>query len=320
MDELRGRTWLGARGEAHPDSPAGGAGPGAARLPSALTLPQPFWTTSHPQSPAARADTLRGGPQIDSGPQFDSEGAALPLRESSPLDALVSDQTARLQDALPDAFLRQRFERHVGNVALRHRLRLARAGAPPGPSFADRLQDLVSWIDPPNLGSVGDRFMRRQKLAMAGAPASSRAIAASSRALVEHVFATALARLKERSAAADAAGQRHVRALWHEWTRRLDLYDSALRGRAGTEKQKVSQAVTPRQLAPPPPEKTWVEFLLVDQDGKPVPDVAYEVTLPGGARRTGRLNKKGQLRFDDIDPGPCQIRFPEIDGREWRPA
>jgi hypothetical protein len=71
---------------------------------------------------------------------------------------------------------------------------------------------------------------------------------------------------------------------------------------------------------PKAPEKTWVEFRLIDQDGKPVGDVAYKVTLPDGEVFTGRLNSQGVIRFDSIDPGDCQIGFPEIDGEEWKAA
>jgi hypothetical protein len=71
---------------------------------------------------------------------------------------------------------------------------------------------------------------------------------------------------------------------------------------------------------PKAPEKTWVEFRLVDQDGKPVGNVGYQVTLPDGEVFRGRLNAQGMVRFDRIDPGECQISFPEIDGGEWKAA
>lgn len=71
---------------------------------------------------------------------------------------------------------------------------------------------------------------------------------------------------------------------------------------------------------PKAPEKTWVEFRLVDEDGKPVGDVAYKVTLPDGDVFRGRLNSQGMVRFDSIDPGDCQISFTELDGSEWKAA
>jgi hypothetical protein len=64
---------------------------------------------------------------------------------------------------------------------------------------------------------------------------------------------------------------------------------------------------------------TWVEFELLDIDGNPVPSVAYQVTLPDGSMRNGTLDNQGMVRFDNIDPGQCEITFTDIDGREWQP-
>jgi hypothetical protein len=70
--------------------------------------------------------------------------------------------------------------------------------------------------------------------------------------------------------------------------------------------------------APPPaPKKTWIEIVLLDGDDKPVANAQYRVTLPGGEKRTGPLDAKGYARIDGIDPGTCDVEFPEIDGREW---
>ena len=78
--------------------------------------------------------------------------------------------------------------------------------------------------------------------------------------------------------------------------------------------------------APPKPpksadktaEKTWIAIKLVDDVGQPVPNVGYKVTLPDGSIMTGSLDDQGLARFDEIDPGQCQISFPEIDAREWK--
>ncbi len=318
MDEFDGpfRGWSGADALAHPDSPAGGCGPGAARRPGALAAAAYARATAHPHSPAARSAGM---------PVFRQrtipEAAVGALRAAPDVEDLIAARTASLRDRLPDAFLREHFEQHAGYVGLRHRRRQSLGHHGGTQALADRLHDLVAWIDPPHFARLGDRSSKRSVLdARGGIGGSAASVRAAVGTLVEDVFARAGERVEQRSAAAEAGGGRATRALLYEWRRRLDLYASALRAHAGLETVKVSEAFTPRQLAPPPPEKTWVEFQLVDQHGKPVPDVAYEVLLPGGGRRTGRLNKKGELRFDGIDPGQCQIRFPEIDGREWRPA
>jgi hypothetical protein len=67
-----------------------------------------------------------------------------------------------------------------------------------------------------------------------------------------------------------------------------------------------------------PKVKTWIAFQLVDDEGKPVPNTVYKVTLTDGSVVTGTLNEQGLVRFDEIDPGQCQITFPEIDAQEWK--
>jgi hypothetical protein len=83
----------------------------------------------------------------------------------------------------------------------------------------------------------------------------------------------------------------------------------------------TAAAVAPRgardSSAPKIKEKTWVAIKLIDKDGKPVPGASYKVKLPDASVVTGALNEKGEVQFDDIDPGQCLITFPEIDAKEW---
>lgn len=67
-------------------------------------------------------------------------------------------------------------------------------------------------------------------------------------------------------------------------------------------------------------ELTWVEIQLVDADGKPVVGTTFEIKLPDGALRSGKLDVLGKARFDEIPPGQCEVRFPELDGGDWKPA
>jgi hypothetical protein len=60
--------------------------------------------------------------------------------------------------------------------------------------------------------------------------------------------------------------------------------------------------------------RTWVQFKLIDENGDPVPSVAYTVKLPDGSMQEGKLDSQGLVRFDNIDPGQCEITFTEIDG------
>jgi hypothetical protein len=69
---------------------------------------------------------------------------------------------------------------------------------------------------------------------------------------------------------------------------------------------------------PPKPAKTWVEFELRDWEGNPAANQRYEIRLPDGSLQEGRLDGSGRARFTGIDPGTCQVTFPDFDGSEWR--
>jgi hypothetical protein len=77
--------------------------------------------------------------------------------------------------------------------------------------------------------------------------------------------------------------------------------------------------------APPPkqnPNKplAWIEIELIDDAGKPVADERYRIEKPDGSFEEGRLDKQGRARVDNLDPGTCQVTFPDIDAKEWTAA
>ncbi|MBX9603682.1 MAG: hypothetical protein K2X35_21935 [Bryobacteraceae bacterium] len=65
---------------------------------------------------------------------------------------------------------------------------------------------------------------------------------------------------------------------------------------------------------------TFIEIRLVDNQKKPVPKAKYRIQLPDSSILEGELDDDGVARVDHIVPGQCLVSFPEIDGREWRPA
>ncbi len=67
----------------------------------------------------------------------------------------------------------------------------------------------------------------------------------------------------------------------------------------------------------PAKKKSWVEIELVDQQGKPAAYERYRVVPPGGEPIEGFLDEKGFARVDGIDPGTCQVSFPDLDGAGW---
>jgi len=65
---------------------------------------------------------------------------------------------------------------------------------------------------------------------------------------------------------------------------------------------------------------SWIEIELVDDDNKPVAGEKYEITLPDKTVAKGTLDAKGVARIDGIDPGNCQITFPDLDKTAWSNA
>jgi type VI secretion system secreted protein VgrG len=68
----------------------------------------------------------------------------------------------------------------------------------------------------------------------------------------------------------------------------------------------------------PDEEKTsWVEIELVGEDESPIPGERYRVELPDGTVAEGTLDENGCARVDGIDPGNCNITFPNLDQDAW---
>lgn len=63
--------------------------------------------------------------------------------------------------------------------------------------------------------------------------------------------------------------------------------------------------------------KTWVEMEVVDMEGNPVPDKRYLCMLTNGSVQEGVLDRKGKVRFDDIEPGNCVFVLTELDQDAW---
>jgi hypothetical protein len=111
------------------------------------------------------------------------------------------------------------------------------------------------------------------------------------------------------SGTAAAATMANARATAAAFTRT----DCAAQGAA--EKVKDS----PFRFEGDPAKKSWVEIELVDQKGKPVPHERYRVIPPDKKPIEGFLDEKGFARVTGIDPGTCQITFPNLDAAAWKP-
>ena len=63
---------------------------------------------------------------------------------------------------------------------------------------------------------------------------------------------------------------------------------------------------------------SWIEIDLVDEDDQPVPGEKYKITLPDGETvAQGTLDHKGFARVEGIEPGTCEVTFPNLDKEAW---
>jgi len=68
----------------------------------------------------------------------------------------------------------------------------------------------------------------------------------------------------------------------------------------------------------PDQPKVWISIELQDEEGNPIAGEAYEITPPGETSpRKGTLDARGKARLEGIDPGTCQVSFPNIHAPEW---
>jgi type VI secretion system secreted protein VgrG len=83
----------------------------------------------------------------------------------------------------------------------------------------------------------------------------------------------------------------------------------------------ASNAPTHDPTSPDNQTKThWIGIQLVDEDGNPVPGETYQITLPDGTTiADGTLDEKGSAKVTNIDPGNCQVTFPNLDQGAWEP-
>lgn len=90
-------------------------------------------------------------------------------------------------------------------------------------------------------------------------------------------------------------------------------------GQYGTAKVKPYKP--PQTAADKAKKPSWIEIKMVDEQGDPVTGEPYSITLPDGETvASGTLDEKGFARIDGIDPGTCQITFPQRDTEAWKNA
>jgi uncharacterized Zn-binding protein involved in type VI secretion len=63
--------------------------------------------------------------------------------------------------------------------------------------------------------------------------------------------------------------------------------------------------------------KSDIACLLQDEDGTPMSDIKYEITLPDGSVRKGSTDSNGKISITGIPPGTCKVSFPDLHADEW---
>jgi hypothetical protein len=82
-----------------------------------------------------------------------------------------------------------------------------------------------------------------------------------------------------------------------------------------TEQNAVTSPVAPAKKVEE--KKAWIEIVLVDMDGNPMPGVKYRITPPSGEPKEDFLNEYGQGGYFEIEPGTCKVSFPDLDKDAW---
>lgn len=87
---------------------------------------------------------------------------------------------------------------------------------------------------------------------------------------------------------------------------------------ATTPKVASAAGGPPSVVVLDPTKADWLAIELLTPDGKPVPHEPYRVELPDGRSLFGKLDNLGRARIEGVNPGTCQVSFPERDAKEWK--
>ncbi|HKA90297.1 MAG TPA: SpaA isopeptide-forming pilin-related protein [Haliangiales bacterium] len=90
-------------------------------------------------------------------------------------------------------------------------------------------------------------------------------------------------------------------------------------GAAGEGDQSTRPSPSSEQLAEKPDKTAVIEFVLKDQNGKPVPDVKFKITLDDGTVKEGKTDAQGRARVLGLKPGQGKLTFPDLDAHDWKP-
>ncbi|MCP4246027.1 MAG: type VI secretion system tip protein VgrG, partial [bacterium] len=64
-------------------------------------------------------------------------------------------------------------------------------------------------------------------------------------------------------------------------------------------------------------ETTFIKIRLLNDEGEPVAGERYRVTCPDGTVKEGTLDANGMAEVTGIEPGECDVTFPDLDESAW---
>jgi hypothetical protein len=300
---------------------------------SSLSLPHPDspaaryveWSSGvlpHPNSPAGR------GYLWDTGANGADNSADEELTHSRlAVEASLDEHSDSLRNTLPDTGLQAIYDRQMRLLKEAYGFMMSFSVIDPVPVLHE-VQRQIGWVHCHLQGTltksyetaVGSTLHELDLLQPQTIDGDKGKLLRHIQTLSERYYQAATGSIEEHLAEARKAGKQAE--LIQRWRARMLACSSG--GSAGTVDSAAEEPQAPQKKPPKNSEssdtgvKTWIAIQLIDEDGNPVPDVAYSVTLPDGSIMTGSLDDQGFARFDDIDPGQCQVSFPEIHAKEWK--
>jgi hypothetical protein len=273
----------------------------------------------HPNSPSGRAN---GSGTKQNGIDASADERLTPIRVAAEIS--LDKHSDSLRDALPETGLQILYDREVS--LLREAYGFMKAFTVTDPTqMVLNVQRHIGWVHCHLQGAltqsyriaVGPTVDEVDSLRVHTLPEERTKLLSDTQALLERYYQAATESVQEHLADARKTGKQQE--LIQRWRARMLACASA--GTAGVESpaaEPLAPANKPPKKSTDAPVKTWVAVQLIDDQGSPVPNVPYKVTLPDGSVMSGSLDDQGTVRFDEIDPGECLVSFPEIHAREWK--
>jgi hypothetical protein len=310
------------------------------RCPAARTFDWSSMRLPHPDSPAARYVEWSSGalPHPNSpagrGYLWDTAGKGIDHSADAELtqtrlavEASLDKLSDSLRETLPDTGLQVIHDRQVGLLKEAYGFMMSMSIVDPVRVLRE-VQRQIGWVHCHLQGTltsgyeaaVGSILNELDSVQAQPIEGDKGKLLGHIQTLSERYYQAAIASIQEHLAQARQAGNQEE--LIQRWKVRMLACSSG--GAASGADSAVEAPPAPQKKPPKDSDssntavKTWISIRVLDEDGNPVPDVAYSVTLPDGSIMTGALDDQGSARFDEIDPGQCQVSFPEIHAKEFK--